>query len=540
MELIAVRLTDSHICMRTPYSLIQVCKAVPGGTWNPNWKCWQWPREASRARALLDAFGPRLSHADGAQFLRDLAPQTPVARPQDAIVAPDSIPGIRTTPWLHQRQAYAFARDKSGAMLAMGMGTGKSLVAVALLYDRPLSLIICPKAVMAVWPKEFERHAAIMPDVVVLDMKGSKDKGRVLGLALRRTQTSGRPLVAVINYEAAWRDYPSEVILSTIWDAVVLDESHKIKAPAGRASRFCSNLRKRAKHVYGLTGTPMPHSPMDIYAQYRAIDDSLFGRNFSKFRARYAIMGGFGGNSVIGYQNAEELSTLFLKAAFQAGRECIDLPDAVHQDIPVVLEKAARSAYASLSKDFYAQLATGEVTASNALVKLLRLQQLTGGYLKLDDGSIERVDTAKREALTELLEGMGGEPSVVFCRFTADIQTVKDACADLGVAVCELSGAANDLAAWQDGKYQCIAVQIQSGGAGVDLTRARYCIYFSLGFSLGDYDQSLCRIHRPGQSLPVTYYHLIATDSIDEQVYAALQQRRDVVESIIKPSGGKE
>lgn len=77
-------------------------------------------------------------------------------------------------------------------------------------------------------------------------------------------------------------------------------------------------------------------------------------------------------------------------------------------------------------------------------------------------------------------------------------------------------------------------MQIQSGGAGVDFTRSRYCIYYSLGFSLGDYDQSLARIHRPGQQREVTYYHLIAKDTVDEQVYAALDARRDVVTSIME------
>ena len=162
------------------------------------------------------------------------------------------------------------------------------------------------------------------------------------------------------------------------------------------------------------------------------------------------------------------------------------------------------------------------------------MQQVTGGHLKLDSGAVEQVDGAKQEALEDLLEGMGPEPCVVFCRFTSDIGAVKLACASLSLSCCELSGTANQLAEWQEGHHQVIAVQIQSGGAGVDLTRSRYCIYYSLGFSLGDYDQSLARVHRPGQQREVTYYHLIAKDTVDEQVYAALDARRDVVTSIME------
>ena len=62
----------------------------------------------------------------------------------------------------------------------------------------------------------------------------------------------------------------------------------------------------------------------------------------------------------------------------------------------------------------------------------------------------------------------------------------------------ELSGRVNTLPEWQEGKTDVIAVQIQAGGVGIDLTRASYCVYYSVGFSLGDYEQSLARVHRPG------------------------------------------
>jgi SNF2 family DNA or RNA helicase len=73
-----------------------------------------------------------------------------------------------------------------------------------------------------------------------------------------------------------------------------------------------------------------------------------------------------------------------------------------------------------------------------------------------------------------------------------------------------------------------------AGGLGIDLTAARRCVYYSLGFSLGDYEQSLARLHRPGQGHPVTYYHLVAEGTVDRRVYRALSKRRDVVESVLE------
>jgi hypothetical protein len=84
-----------------------------------------------------------------------------------------------------------------------------------------------------------------------------------------------------------------------------------------------------------------------------------------------------------------------------------------------------------------------------------------------------------------------------------------------------------------------LAVQIDSGGIGVDLTRARYSMYYSLGFSLGSYEQSLARIHRPGQTRPVEYIHLLAEDTVDEKVMTALARRADVVNAVLQQLKGK-
>jgi SNF2 family DNA or RNA helicase len=87
---------------------------------------------------------------------------------------------------------------------------------------------------------------------------------------------------------------------------------------------------------------------------------------------------------------------------------------------------------------------------------------------------------------------------------------------------------------WQAGDAVILGVQIQSGGVGIDLTRAAYAVYYSLGFSLGDYEQSLARLRRPGQTRCIRYYHLVAPGTVDQQVYAALKERRSVVEAVLQ------
>jgi SNF2 family DNA or RNA helicase len=207
------------------------------------------------------------------------------------------------------------------------------------------------------------------------------------------------------------------------------------------------------------------------------------------------------------------------------------------------LSNSARKTYTTLYRDMVADVGSGKVTVVNALTRLLRLQQITSGFLPVEDEggttNLQQIDTSKQELLADLLEDLPAhEPLVVFFRFTHDADSIRQKVEAAGRRYYELSGRINQLEDW---KTECpgdlpagvIAVQIRAGGAGVDLTRACYCAYYSLGFSLGDYDQSRRRINRPGQTRPVRFYHLIANGTVDEDVYAALKAKTDVVNHIV-------
>ena len=176
-----------------------------------------------------------------------------------------------------------------------------------------------------------------------------------------------------------------------------------------------------------------------------------------------------------------------------------------------------------------AHMEEGRITAANALARLLRLQQVTSGYVRTEDGRDVEVDTTKANLLYELLEDIGSEPVVVFARFKHDLEAVHKAAQRLELSSYEISGARKELSLWNEGGG-VLAVQIQSGGLGIDLTQARYAVYYSLG----DYLQSMARLHRQGQERPVEIIHLIAAQTVDEKVMAALAAREQIVESIMK------
>lgn len=524
-----------RIALHCAYTDRDKAKAIGGGRWDATGKRWLYPADAATARALIETFEgaaatlPPHLMGQGGLPSRSAPPATPPAPPE-----PKPYTGVEPQPWSFQRRAYDFAYDKPGVLLALKMGRGKSRVAVDLVMNRrhKRTLILCPLSVVPVWPSQFERWAQVWPAVVALD-KGSV--AAKTAAAQEAFNVTTRPVVVVINYESAFREPFASWALKQDWDCVIADESHKLKSPSGAQSRFASRLTKRASQRIALTGTPMPHSPLDIYAQYRFLDPGIYGSSFVRFRNRYAVMGGYQMHEVKGFQRMDELEALMGRIAFVLPEgEDIDLPEAQHIYLTCELEPRGRKVYDDLQRDLVVRIGDGEITASNALVELLRLQQITSGFLMPEGGDVADVDVSKANLLRDTLDGLAGdEPVVVFGRFRYDMDTVHSVCRALGRDSLELSGRVNQLAEWQAGGAPVLAVQIQAGGVGIDLTRAAYAVYYSLGFSLGDFDQSLARVHRPGQTRKTTYYHLLARDTVDEAVYGALRQRRQVVETVI-------
>ncbi len=464
----------------------------------------------------------------------------PIGEMVDADSLPDgSIPITRRDlePWRHQRQAFWFAKDKRGAYLAMWMGVGKTRVAIDLVVNRAHSrvLVACPRAVINTWPDEFAEWAPEYAMVVPLLSGSIADRTQRARDALAFGRSAGKPVVCVINYEAAWQGAFGRWAMGAGWDCVVCDEVHRIKQASGVTSRWFGQLGKRVPWRIALSGTPMPHSPLDVYAQCRFLDPRVFGTSYTLFKSRYAVLGGFNGKIVVGFQHQAELQQKFYSIAFRVGKEVLSLPPITTVTRTCELSPKTRKVYAELEDAFYTAVDAGEVTVTNALTKILRLQQVTSGYLKLDDGSISALGTEKEDLLRDVMSDIAPEePVAVVCRYHYDLDTVKRVMASCGRTCAELSGRMDQLQAWKDGEFSALVIQEQSGDAGVTVVRSCYMIHYSLDHSLGRYQQVIERIHRPGQERHTTYIHLIAEGTIDEKILRALHEKRDVIEAVLR------
>jgi len=440
----------------------------------------------------------------------------------------DILDMLKTKPWDHQMKGIEYGLSKRAALLHMHMGTGKTKVVLDIAYINNCQnvLIICPVAVLRVWPKEMEKHYGGEYSVSVLDDKSMPKK-----LEKMREHGAGCNF-KVINYESCWRSKMGKEILSKNWDMLVFDESHRIKSHGGKASKFCAKIQATKK--LALTGTPMPHSPLDIFGQYRALDINIFGRYWTPFKSQYAVCGGPEGRWIVGTRNIEDLGLKTNSIRYEVKDDALDLPPMTEQDIVFPLDKEKKN-YREMEELFITEVRGGDVTASNAMVKVIRLQQITSGYLPLnnDPDNPLPIGNSKLSVLKELLTDIGSEPVVIFCRFRHDISAIRRVCDDLSITNGEISGSEKNMEEWDRGDIDAMAVQMQSGSEGIDLTRSRYVIWYSMGFSRGQYDQANARCHRPGQVNPVTVYRLLADQTIDTKIVKSLVKRKKKIDEAL-------
>jgi SNF2 family DNA or RNA helicase len=540
--------TTTHIrAMRTPYHTKDVLKALPGARWNSDVHAWEYPKSSQVAKAL-DSLFPDAQRDTGLITLLNAAKREESAVKLKSSLDLPTIPGAKLPPWTHQKQGFWFAARRlgldvgerpigGGAMLAMDMGTGKTKVCFDLMnsYSGALRtiLVTCPKSVCRTWEEENEKHGS--GAIALLNLKeGSVKKKTKLAENFLKA-TAGQQRMIVINHESVWREPFRSLVKSEVWDLLVADECHRAKSPGGKFSRFLGNNAPTFSTRIGLTGTPMPRDPMDLYAQARFLEPGIYGTNFTRFKRRYGVWGGFQNRKLIGIANKEDLYNKLDSFCFRVkASEVLDLPPASHMKRFCELSSEESKSYKQMEDDLIADVGDGVVTAANALVRLLKLQQIVQGSITDDDGKLQRIGSTKQDLLRDLLEDLPPEePVVVFARFRDDLDRIHEVCESTGRSSLELSGRVDELADWKAGRASVLAVQIQAGGIGVDLSRSCYTIYYSPTFDMGAYEQSLARTHRPGQTRPTFYYHLLARGTIDTKIHAALRAKKNVVESVL-------
>ena len=463
---------------------------------------------------------------------------------------------MKTKPWMHQVMALDYLMTGTYGALYTDMGTGKTKVGIDLIVNKGfnLTVIVGTKKSCDVWESEFNKHCNLeQASIRVFNLSNysTSKKTSFIEENLLKSSKKCFKTVLIINYDSIWRKPFSEMLMSLPIDCVICDESHRIKTPSSKCSIYLARLGKCVKYRYLMTGTPTTETPVDVYAQYKFLQPEIFGTSLNKFRSRYENLDvratTYCGYRVLDkkqpYKNLDELREKMFSCAFYV-KSTIKLPPQTFLIREFTPTKTLIDVYKEVKKEGVFVDEDGVMETNNALVKILRQQQILSGYLPMESEDFTQeitkvLDNSRQEAFAEILEEINrNEPIVVFTKFRYDFERIKEACEKNERRYAELSGIVDEEAKWKNGDADVLAVQYKTGSESIDLTRARYCIYYSLSHSYGLYKQSIKRVHRPNQTRPVTYISLVAKipkiRTVDEDIVAALENKQDVAEYLLK------
>lgn len=453
---------------------------------------------------------------------------------------------------------------RKGYALLFEQGCGKTLTAIAIMgrlyLDRKIKklLVLAPLSVCPVWPKEFAQYADFPVHCISLPEVTAVRQRKTLLEDLSKGRTWDGLNVVVTNYEILRKAAMTKVMQDWAPDAVICDESQRIKNPQAQQSKAAWGMGDIAKYKLILSGTPVCNTPLDYFSQYRFLDPNVFGRSYYAFRNRYAQMGGFQNHEVLGVRRLGELSSKAHSIASRVRkRDALDLPEYVTQTLYCDLEPEARAAYDTLERVGAIELdAVGKVTAPMVITRMMRLAQLTGGYFVGMNGNApeempQNISSAKvyllKDTVKDLVEA--GHKVVVFCRFVPEILLLREVIEAMyaqsgliqehdivrvmyGATPAEERGRiVEEFQTNPDIKV--FIAQTHTAGLGITLHAADTCIFYSPDFSYTDYAQARDRIHRGGQTKKCTCIHLCCRNTIDELAFAAIEQKKGLADSAV-------
>ena len=479
----------------------------------------------------------------------------------------------KTQPYEHQKKALKRALRLKRCALLMEPRTGKTKVSIDYLSALALAgrldraVIIAPARVLDVWVEEFHIHCPVNYHLTIWDKDARKHPPPSVKTAHDLT-------VILVNYEAFATSGPKlasgrrskktgrfahratiEKWLEGKPAALILDESHKIKSPSGRAATMIVSMRQYFEYRLILTGTPVTKATrvFDIYMQWKFLNPKRFERwptsdEFKEYFGKWTNRNGY--PQLLKVRNTAELTELIHKDAYRVTRdECFDLPARTTNVVRLSLSDVTGAAYDELAEHMVAKLLHQDeehtVEATIPLVLALRLTQITGGFATsvAEDGekTIIPLGHEKLDALAGFIdEAIENDEKLVVCaRFRAEMDAISEMIRSKGVPVFEIRGGLSRQEVTLNIKkfkmldgVGVVVMNPQAGGVGIDLSTAAHMIWYSLTPSWVNYTQACDRIAL--SKTATTYTYLLAKGTVDTLLYRVLNNDGAVAEAILK------
>lgn len=477
-----------------------------------------------------------------------------------------------------QKVALMTSIDEEGTNLWMEQGTGKTPIIIARIcleghrvYQKEKrmyrALIVVPKSMRMNWHNKFIEFATRPGKLTVL-RGGQLTRVKLMVEAFKADEDSEYTVV-ICSYGSAIESW--EALRMIEWDLCTLDEAHMIKGYRTKRWAKMRELRELCKQRSGLTGTPLANKLFDCFTQLEWLGEGLSGfTSYKSFKSFYGQFINNDGHEVLtGYQNLPLLQERFSRLCFMITRDeaMPELPKKTYDVLEVEMTKFQRDCYVSLQKQLVIEIEQDlfhsenkMLTANHILTKLLRLSQITAGYLKWDaeidsegnatGGSIQAISpNPKIDMLVELLKNKRPqEKTIIWTNWVWVILALSKRFAEEDIKHVVYYGATNDkdrqIAEDSYNKDPSVKVFIGNptcGGIGLDLwghwpawvgtdkeldTDTTQEIYYSQNWSLIDRSQSEDRPVRIGTRVSVQVTDMVVPNSIDEEIALRVLNKR--------------
>ena len=421
-------------------------------------------------------------------------------------------------PSLHeyQRRAAQHIIDNPASALFLEVGLGKTAATLTALQhlvstgDIYSALVVAPKRVAEeVWLQERDLWAPGLPMRLIT---GSRQERLRAAMDPAPIHIIGRDNLVDLVEQLGGR-WP--------YQAIVLDESQGFKDSSSKRFKALRKVTKHHEHIVLLSATPASESLMGLWSQvFLADQGQRLGKSFTAFKQAFFEGDYMGWKWSIrpGAEQKIHERIADITIAMRA-EDYLELPERIDNVISVTLSAAERRQYEQLERDYLLPVKAGEViTAANAAVLFGKLNQLSGGAIYDEQREPQILHSRKLEALDELVESANGAPVLVFYGYQHERDRILKG----------IKGAEElDVKRWNAGAQRVAVAHAASAGAGLNLQHGGHLMcWYSLPPSLELYTQACGRLHRQGQKRAVVIHHLIATDTIDEEIFDLLRHKR--------------
>lgn len=435
---------------------------------------------------------------------------------------------------LHHYQNYCvdYIKNNKISAIFLDCGLGKTVTTLTAIKDLMFDdfvvkkvLIIAPlRVTQSTWPSEIEKWDHLK------DLSYSV----VLGTPKQRKEALWKKAdLYLINRENLdWLITKSGFDFD--FDMVVIDELSSFKNY--NAKRFMSfiQVRHKVERIVGLTGTPSSNGLMDLFAEFKVLDmGERLEYYISRYRDKYFLPDKRNGLQIYSWkprENAEQeiydkISdiTISMKSV-----DFLDMPELVINEVPVSLGTAEKQKYDKFKADLVLQLKDADIDAANAAVLSNKLLQMANGAIYDEFNDSHHIHDQKLDTLEDLIEGANGKPILIAYWFQHDLERINER-----FKVRQIK-TATDIEEWNEGNIPVAVIHPASAGHGLNLqSGGSTIVWFGLTWSLELYQQTNARLWRQGQNETVVIHHIIAKDTIDEDVMRALKLKEKTQDSLI-------